>query len=174
MALSNKRIGVFVEEGFEDLEFWVPVMRLREEGAIVVIIGTGRQTSFTGKHCLTVTPDINAAAVDPATLDAIVVPGGWAPDKLRRDEAVLNIVRALHHEDKIIAAICHGGWVLASAEVIEGRRVTGSRGIKDDMVHAGAIWQDVPALRDGHFVFGRVVKDIPSFCKFLVAALADG
>lgn len=172
MNLEHKRVGVLVDEGFEDLEFWVPVMRLREEGAQVVIIATRLET-FRGKHCLTVRPDVVIEQVDPASLDALVVPGGWAPDKLRRSEAVLALVRAMDAQKKIIAAICHAGWVLASAGIVRGRRATGSRGIKDDLVNAGAIWVDEPALRDGHLVWGRVVEDIPAFCRELVRALSE-
>ncbi len=173
MSLTGKKVGVFVEEGFEDLEFWVPVMRLREEGAAVIIIGSGRSSSFTGKHCLTAAVDVDAAEVDPAELDALVVPGGWAPDKLRRVEAVLDLIRTLNREGKVIAAICHGGWVLASAGIVRGKNVTGSRGIRDDMVNAGAIWKDMPALQDGNLIFGRVVADIPAFCHVLINTLSS-
>ena len=173
MKLQGKRVGVLVEEGFEDLEFWVPVMRLQEEGAEVVIIGTGRQPVFHGKHCLEARPDVAAAEVDPETLDGLVVPGGWGPDKLRRFDAVLNLVRQMDAQGKIIASICHGGWVLASAGIVRGRKATGSRGIRDDMVNAGAEWVDAPAFRDGNLVWGRVVADIPAFCRELVAALAE-
>ncbi len=173
MKLQGKRVGVLVEEGFEDLEFWVPVMRLREEGAEVIIIGTGRQDVFHGKHCLEARPDVAAAEVDANTLDGLVVPGGWGPDKLRRFDAVLDLVRALEAQGKIIASICHGGWVLASADVLKGRKATGSRGIRDDMVNAGAEWIDAPAFRDGNHVWGRVVADIPAFCRELIAALAE-
>jgi len=173
MRLEGKRVGVLVEEGFEDLEFWVPVMRLREEGADVVIIGTGRQPVFRGKHCLEARPDITADAVDVDVLDGLVVPGGWGPDKLRRNEDILNLVRTLDARGKIIASICHGGWVLASAGILQGRKATGSLGIRDDMRNAGAEWLDVPAFRDGNRVWGRVVADIPAFCRELVAALAE-
>ncbi len=173
MQLKGKRVGVLVEEGFEDLEFWVPVMRLREEGAEVVIIGTGRQTTFRGKHCLEARPDTTADQIRADDLDGLVVPGGWGPDKLRRFDAVLDLVRALDAQGKIIASICHGGWVLASAGIVRGRKATGSRGIRDDMRNAGATWVDAPAFRDGNLVWGRVVADIPAFCRELVAALAE-
>ena len=172
MKLKGKHIGVFVEEGFEDLEFWVPVMRLREEGAQVTVIGTGRQETFRGKHCLEARPDVTADQIKADDLDGLVVPGGWGPDKLRRNEAVLALVREMNAQGKIIASICHGGWVLASAGIVKGRKATGSRGIRDDMVNAGAEWVDAPAFRDGNLVWGRVVADIPAFCRELVAALA--
>ncbi len=172
MQLKGKRVGVLVEEGFEDLEFWVPVMRLREEGADVIIIGTGRQDVFQGKHCLEARPDTTADQVHADNLDGLVVPGGWGPDKLRRYDAVLDLVRTMDAQGKIIASICHGGWVLASAGIVKGRKATGSRGIRDDMRNAGAIWVDEPAFREGNLVWGRVVADIPAFCRELVTALA--
>ncbi len=173
MQLQNKRVGVFVEEGFEDLEFWVPVMRLREEGAEVTIIGSGRAERFYGKHCLEAQPDVTADQVSADDLDALVVPGGWAPDKLRRVPAVLDLVRAIYQQDKIIGSICHAGWVLASAGILDGHRATGSTGIKDDLTNAGATWVDQAAFRDGNIVWGRVVKDIPDFCRELVQAIAE-
>jgi protease I len=173
MRLKNKRVGVFVEEGFEDLEFWVPVMRLREEGAQVTIIGSGRTDRFTGKHCLEARPDVAAAEVSADDFDALVVPGGWAPDKLRRFAPVLDLVRTAYQQGKIIGSICHAGWVLVSANVVDGHKATGSTGIKDDLINAGATWVDQAAFRDGNLVWGRVVEDIPDFCRELVAAIAE-
>ena len=170
MKLTGKRIAYLVDEGFEDLEFWVPLMRLREEGARVTVVGAKMQT-FHGKHCLEARPDALADAVSADEFDAVVVPGGWAPDKLRRYTAVLSLVRGAYLQGKIVAAICHAGSVLISAGIVQGHKVTGSLGIKDDLVNAGAEWVDQPALRDGKLVWGRVVEDIPDFCRELVAAL---
>ncbi|MGO8946662.1 MAG: type 1 glutamine amidotransferase domain-containing protein [Ktedonobacterales bacterium] len=172
MMLSGKKIGVFVASGFEDLEFWVPVMRLREEGAQALIIGIAPET-VTAKHCLTATPDVLASQVNSEELAGLVIPGGWAPDKLRRDPNVLRLVRECHAAGKPIGVICHAGWVAASAGIVDGMRVTGSRGIKDDMENAGAIWADEPAFRSGNVIWGRVVEDIPDFCRELMAAFAD-
>ncbi len=174
MRLAGKRVGYFVEEGFEDLEFWVPLMRLREEGAEVTVIGTGKQTQYTGKACLKAKVDTSADQVTAAQFDALVIPGGWAPDKLRRYESVKKLVRDAHAAGKIIGVICHGGWVPISAGIVRGVRATGSVGIKDDLENAGAIWVDAPAFRDGNFVWGRVVEDIPDFCRELVSAIAGG
>ena len=171
MKLTDKHIAYLVEEGFEDLEFWVPLMRLREEGARVTVVGSGSAQQFTGKHCLQAIPDMNAEDVSADDFDALVVPGGWAPDKLRRYTAVLDLVRGIYQQGKIVAAICHAGWVLASAGIVRGHRVTGSKGIKDDMINAGATWVDEAAFRDGNLVWGRVVEDIPDFCRELVQAL---
>jgi protease I len=117
--------------------------------------------------------DTRADQVSAADFDAVVVPGGWAPDKLRRYPAVLDLVRGAYQQGKIVAAICHAGWVLASAGIVRGHRATGSTGIKDDMINAGATWVDEPAFRDGNLVWGRVVEDIPDFCRELVQALAE-
>ncbi|MBF6589539.1 MAG: type 1 glutamine amidotransferase [Ktedonobacterales bacterium] len=172
MRLRGMTIGVFVAPGFEDLEFWVPVLRLREEGARTRILGLTREM-VTGKHCLTATPEVLASEVEPAAVDGLVIPGGWAPDKLRRDPGVLRLVRECHAAGKVIGIICHGGWVAASAGIVRGMKVTGSRGIQDDLENAGATWVDAPAFRAGNLVWGRVVEDIPDFCRELVAALAE-
>jgi protease I len=173
MDLEEQRAAVLVDKSFEDLEFWVPVMRLREEGADVVVAGREANRTFTGKHGLTATTEVAAGDLDADALDAVVVPGGWAPDKLRRDEGVTGLVREMDAQDKIVAQICHAGLVGISAGIVDGRRATGSQGIKDDLVNAGAEWVDEAAFRDGNQVWGRVVKDIPAFCRTLIRALKD-
>lgn len=172
MRLQGKRVGVFVAQEVEDLEFWVPVMRLIEEGANVVVIGLTTQ-AVRGKHGLEMTPDVSIEEAPKAeALDGLVIPGGWAPDKLRRNQAVLQLVRDMYEQGKIIATICHGGWVPISAGIMRGHKATGSTGIKDDITNTGGIWVDEPAFREGNLVWGRVVEDIPAFCRELVAALA--
>jgi len=173
MKLKGKRIAYLVEDGFEDLEFWVPVMRLREEAAMVTIVGSGSSHSYRGKHCLEAKPDVKADEVTPQDFDALVVPGGWAPDKLRRYPAIIRLVRSMYEQGKIIAAICHGGSVLISAGIVKGHKVTGSPGIKDDLINAGGEWVDEPAFRDGNLVWGRIDRDIPEFCRELVQALIE-
>ncbi len=173
MRLQGKTVGVFVAQEVEDLEFWVPVMRLREEGARVIVIGLST-TTVHGKHGLEMTPDVSIEeAPEAAALDGIVIPGGWAPDKLRRSARVLRLVREVHAQGKIVATICHGGWVPISAGIMRGLKATGSSGIKDDIVNAGGIWIDEAGFREGNMVWGRVVEDIPAFCRELVAALAS-
>jgi protease I len=171
VKLQGKRIAYFVEDGFEDLEFWVPVMRLREEGAVVVIVGTGK-LEYTGKQCLKAKSDVSADQISAVDFDGVVIPGGWAPDKLRRSESVKRIVRDAYNAGKIIGAICHAGWVPISAGIVKGHRATGSTAIKDDLENAGATWVDAPAFRDRNIVWGRVVEDIPAFCRELVSALS--
>jgi protease I len=174
MKLQGKRIAYLLDEGYEELEFWVPLMRLREEGALVTVV-SGKGSLFLGKHgCMEARADALAEKVDASDFDGIVIPGGWAPDKLRRYPAVLALVRQAYLEGKIIAAICHAGWVLISAGIVRGHKATGSVGIKDDLINAGAEWVDAPAFRDGNLVWGRVVEDIPDFCRELIAALSTG
>ena len=171
MRLDNKRVAVFVGEGFEDLEFWVTVMRLREESAVVTVAGVKGAETYAGKHHLTAASEVPASDLRTADFDAVVVPGGWAPDKLRRSKAVTDFVRKMYAEKKIVGLICHAGLVGISAGIVKGHRATGSLGIKDDLVNAGATWVDEPAFRDGNLVWGRVVEDIPDFCRELVAAI---
>jgi len=166
----GKRIAVLVAPGVEDLEFYVPFMRLQEEGAEVVGVGISHDPVI-GKNGLVITPDVTVDSLNSDELYALVIPGGWAPDKLRRYKAVTDLVKEMNAAGKIIGIICHGGLVPISAGILKGKRATGSLGIKDDLVNAGAIWVDEPAFREGNLVWGRVVADIPDFCRELVAAL---
>lgn len=175
MQLKNKHIAVLLEEGFEDLEFWVTVMRLREEGARVTILGLKAGKTVHGKVALPATSDAALIDANPDDYDGLVVPGGWAPDKMRRYDEVKDFVRGVYAQGKIVGLICHAGLVAISAGIIpEGAHATGSLGIKDDLVNAGAVWVDEPAFREGQLVWGRVVADIPDFCRELVKALAEG
>jgi protease I len=172
MRLEGKRIAVLVAEGFEDLEYWVTVMRLQEEGAEVVSIGPDTEP-VSGKNALEAQADTTADGVDATELDGVVVPGGWAPDKLRRYPEITDLVRIVHERNKTVGIICHGGLVAISAGIVDRSRATGSLGIKDDLENAGAMWVDKAAFREGNLVWGRVVPDIPEFCRELVAALAE-
>jgi protease I len=171
VRLSGRTYAVLVAAGVEDLEYWVTVMRLREEGATVVSVGSDTD-EHAGKNGLSVRADRTAGEVDADGLDGLVIPGGWAPDKMRRDPAILDLVRAVHGRGMPIGIICHGGSVAISAGIV-GARATGSLGIKDDLVNVGAEWVDEPAFRDGQLVWGRVVADIPDFERELVAAFAE-
>ena len=172
MRLSGKRVAVLVASGFEDLEYWVTVMRLQEEGAEVVSVGPDTEP-VGGKNALEAKADTTADGVDATELDGVVIPGGWAPDKLRRYPDILDLVRTVNVRDKTVGIICHGGLVAISAGIVDGVSATGSLGIKDDLVNAGATWVDKAAFREGNLVWGRVVADIPDFCRELVAALAE-
>ena len=170
MSLEGRRYAVLVAEGVEDLEFWVTVMRIQEEGATVVAVGSDTD-EHRGKNGLKVRAEATADAVAAETLDGLVIPGGWAPDKMRRDPAILALVRGVHERGLPIGIICHGGSVAISAGIV-GDRATGSLGIRDDLLNAGAEWVDEPAVIDENIVSARVPKDLPAFCAAIIKVLA--
>lgn len=172
MRLKGKRVAVLIAEGFEDLEFWVTLMRLQEAGATTTAVGVKAGEKLHGKNGLEGASEVAADAVKPDDFDALVIPGGWAPDKLRRYDSIKKLVKGIYDQGKVVGIICHGGLVAISAGIIQkGGKVTGSLGIKDDLVNAGGVWADESAFRDGQLVWGRVVADIPNFCRELVAAI---
>ena len=171
MLLAGVKAAILVADGVEDLEYFVPCMRLQEEGAHV-LTATMELKPVLGKNGLHIQPDTRIADLKVSDLAGLVIPGGWAPDKLRRHSAVTDLVRAVDSAGKPIAIICHGGLVAISAGIVRGRRATGSLGIKDDLVNAGATWVDEAAFRDGNLVWGRVVADIPAFCRELIKAFS--
>lgn len=171
MKLTGKTIAMLVAEGVEDLEYYVPMMRLQEEGARVLSAGMDLK-SVRGKNGLAIQPDTKIEELNPNDLTALILPGGWAPDKLRRYDSVKKLVHDMDSSNKIIGIICHGGLIPISAGIIQkGQRATGSLGIRDDLVNAGAVWVDEAAFRERNQVWGRVVADIPDFCRELVKAL---
>jgi protease I len=173
MRLNGKRIAVLVAEGFEDLEYWVTVMRLQEEGAEVVSVGPSLEAVY-GKNALQAQPDVTADDVDASELDGIAVPGGWAPDKLRRYPEITDLVRSVHEQNKTVGIICHGGLVAISAGIVDGVSATGSLGIKDDLENAGATWVDEEVHVDQGLVTSRKPDDLPAFCAKLVEEIAEG
>jgi len=174
MRLANKTIATLIADGVEDLEYYVPLMRLQEEGAKVLSAGLDLKP-MRGKNQLVISPDARIEDLKSSELFALILPGGWAPDKLRRYDAVKKLVREMNDAKKIVGIICHGGSIAVSAGIVKnGERVTGSTGIKDDLVNAGGVWTDEPAFRDGNHVWGRVVADIPDFNRELVRALVEG
>jgi deglycase len=172
MRLQGKKIATLVAEGVEDLEYYVPMMRLQEEGANVLTAALELKT-IHGKNGLEITPDTKIESLNANDLFALIVPGGWAPDKLRRHTVVKELVAQMDAEGKTIGIICHGGLIAISAGIMKGRRATGSLGIKDDILNAGGTWTDESAFREGNLVWGRVVADIPDFCRELVQALTE-
>ena len=172
MRLEGKIVATLVAEGVEDLEYFVPMMRLHEEGA-KVFTSAMKLEPVHGKHGLTIKPDTTIESLKADQLSALIIPGGWAPDKLRRYPAVTNLVSEMDTMQKPLGIICHGGLVAISAGIVKGHRATGSLGIKDDLVNAGATWVDEPAFRDANQVWGRVVEDIPDFCRELVKILSE-
>lgn len=174
MRLKGKTIGILVGPLFEDLEFWAVLMRVQEEGAKTLVIGTQAGEVHTSKSGgLTAQAEVASSQVSSQDLDALLVPGGFAPDKMRRDPDMLRLVRELNQQGKVLGFICHAGWVAASAHILDGRPCTGSLGVKDDLENAGGIWVDAPAFRDKNLVWGRVVADIPAYNRELIAALTE-
>jgi protease I len=173
--MSASRILIFVGDDYEDLELWYPKLRLEEAGLACVVAGLeAAGTKYSGKHGYPCVSDAQVRAVRSEDYAAVVIPGGWMPDKLRRYPEVTALVRAVHDAGKPVGIICHGGLIAISAGIIgRDHPVTGSLGIRDDLVNAGGRWVDEPAFRDGNLVWGRVVEDIPAFERELVALLAE-
>jgi len=173
MKLVGKTVATLVAEGVEDLEYYVPMMRLQEEGAKILTAGLDLK-AVRGKNGLVIHPDTRIEELNANDLFALILPGGWAPDKLRRHDPVKKLVNEMDTANKVIGIICHGGLVAISAGIIQkGQRSVGSVGIKDDLVNAGAVWVDESAFRERNQVWGRVVADIPDFCRELVRALTE-
>jgi len=171
--LDGQRILTFVGDIYEDLELWYPKLRLIEAGAEVVVAGEKAGGRYTGKNGYPCVADDSIVEMRAADFDGVVIPGGFMPDKLRRDPNVRKLVRDFAAAGKLVAAICHGGWIPISAGVYRGVRVTGSPGIKDDLVNAGAIWEDAPAVIDRHFVSSRKPDDLPEFCRGILQVMAS-
>lgn len=171
MRLQGKRIAILVEDQYQELEFWYPLLRFREAGADVVVVGSGAARVHTSKYGYPAEVDKAANEVSADQFDAVVIPGGYAPDLMRRHPAMVDLVREAAAQGKIVAAICHAGWMLASAEVIKGKTVTGFFAIKDDLVHAGANYVDTQVAVDGNLITSRKPEDLPAFCRTIIVAL---
>lgn len=170
MELAGKNVLIFVGPDFEDRELFYPHYRFLEAGAIVKIAGLGEKT-YKGKYGIPVTVDGNCEDFVSQKWDAVIVPGGWAPDKIRANQAALEIVRKASKEGAVIGAICHGGWVLASADVVNGKTVTSYKNISDDLKNAGAKWVDQEVVVDGGLVTSRTPADLPAFCREAIKAM---
>lgn len=168
---TGKKILAFVDDIYEDLELWYPLLRMREAGAEVVVAGPEAGRKYAGKHGYPCIADACIGEQQASHFDGLLCPGGFMPDKLRRDAHVLKLVRDFDAQQKLIAAICHGGWIPISAGVYRGVEVTGSLGIKDDLVNAGAIWKDASVVIDRHFVSSRKPDDLPDFCVGMLRVL---
>lgn len=172
MKLTGKRIAILAENLYQELEVWYPLLRFREEGAEVVVVGSGSAPTHTSKLGYPVEVDRSAEEVTAAEFDAVIIPGGYAPDIMRRYPAMVRLVREAALAGKVVAAICHGGWMLASAEILQGKKVTAFFAIKDDLVHAGATFVDAEVVVDGNLITSRKPEDLPAFCRAIIAALS--
>ena len=170
--LKGKKIAVLAADLYEDTELWYPYYRMKEAGAEVKIVGTASSAdSVQSKYGYPANIDLRASEISSDEFDAVIVPGGYAPDKLRRCTATLDFVRRLFEQGKVVSAICHAGWVLVSANVLEGKRATSVSAIKDDMVNAGAEWIDEEAVVSGNLITSRSPADLPAFCRETIKAL---
>ena len=172
MQLKGKRVAILAENLYQEMELWVPYYRMKEEGAVVQVVGTGGAQSYTSKHGYPVSVDVQAEQVNALEYDAVIIPGGFAPDLMRRSPAMVTLVREAAKSGKVVAAICHAGWMPASAGILRGKRATSFFSIKDDMVNAGATWVDQEVVVDGTLITSRKPDDMPAFCRAIVAALA--
>lgn len=172
MELEGKRVAILVEEFYQELEVWYPLLRLREAGVETFTLGPQAGATYKSKLGYPVKADFALGTISPMEIDAIVIPGGWAPDYLRRHESCVTLIREMSNLGKVIASICHGGWLLCSAHVLSGRRATSFFAIKDDMINAGARWVDEACVVDGHLITSRKPEDLPDFCRALLEALA--
>ena len=173
MTLTGKRVLFFAGPLYEDLELWYPKIRLEEEGAATTVAGLGDK-SYQGKRGYPLTVDTSVDAVSASQFDGLVIPGGFAPDQLRRYDKVLQLTREIFQAGKPIAFICHAGWVPISAKILRGKRATSVGAIKDDMENAGVLWEDAPVVVDDNLISSRTPADLPQFCKALIAALRSG
>ncbi len=173
MRLKSKRAAILVEEIYNEFEVWIPYYRLKEEGVEVVVVGSGTASVYHGKYGIPINVDRNASEVAADEFDAVVIPGGYAPDKMRVHPEMVALVRDAFHKRKVVASICHGGWMLVSADVLGGKRATSYVAIKDDMTNAGALWEDSELVRDGNLLTSRKPDDLPAFCRAIVEALAE-
>ncbi len=169
--MTVKKILSFVDNVYEDLELWYPKIRLEEEGWKVTVAGPQSGTIYKGKHGYPCKSDVDIADVEAIHYDGLLVPGGFAPDKLRRDHNVLSLTQDFNDQQKPIAFICHAGWILISADILKGRKATSTVGIKDDMINAGAEWVDEPLVVDGNLISSRTPVDLHLFAKAFVDAL---
>lgn len=170
--MNKGQVAVLVEANYQDMEVWVPLYRLQEAGYDTVVVAP-RPGTYQSKHGYPCMAAAVASELDASDFAGVVVPGGWAPDRLRQDPGVTRFVKALADSGKVVAAICHAGWVLVSAGICSGRRMTAYKAIKDDMVNAGAEFVDEEVVRDGNIITSRTPDDLPAFCRELVKALDE-
>lgn len=170
--LTNKKVLTIVSPDYDDLELWYPIIRLREAGATVEIAAEESGKNYKGKYGLNVTSTLSFDDVKIEEYDAFLVPGGWAPDYLRRIDKVLEFTQYMDENKRVIGIICHAGWVLSSADILKGRTVTSTPGIKHDLMFAGAKWIDVPAHADGNLISGRRPPDLHHYLPLLIDAIA--
>lgn len=172
MDLNETRVAILAEDTYEDLELHYPRLRLIESGARVSVLGAGK-SSYSSVHGYAAEVDADVNNVTADEFDAVVIPGGMAPDKMRRHRAMVDFVRTLNEQDKLVAWICHAGWMAVSADIVRGRKVTSFSSIRDDMLNAGGEWVDEEVVCDGNLISSRTPDDLPAFCRELLRALSN-
>jgi protease I len=173
MNLCQARIVVLAESQYQELELWYPVLRFREAGADVVVAAPERGALYASKIGYPVRSDVAVTEIDASNVDALIIPGGFAPEAMRRSVSLLDLVRACYRDGVLVAAICHAGWVLVSAGIAAGRKLTCVPVIRDDLISAGAHYLDQPVVRDGNLITSRLPNDLPAFCAQISKALAE-
>lgn len=168
-----KNIAILLEQQYEDLELWYPYFRLKEAGFHPVFIGPVKDGEYKGKFGYPARAELGIADARAEDFDAVIIPGGFAPDYLRRTPAMVEFVRAMRESGRIVAAICHGVWIPASADIIRGKRVTSFFAIRDDVVNAGGLWEDREVVRDGKLITSRKPEDLPAFCRAILEVLRE-
>jgi len=171
MELKGKHIAILVEDLYNEFEFWYPYYRMKEAGAEVMVVGTGAK-EYHSKIGLPAPGGVSAESVKAEQFDAVIIPGGYAPDRMRRNAAMLKLVRDCFNQGKIVAAICHAGWMLVSAGILKGKKATCFISIKDDLVNAGATYLDQEVVRDGNLITSRTPNDLPAFCREIIAVVS--
>jgi protease I len=169
--IEDAHVAVLAENQYQELELWYPVLRLREAGASVTVVGPSTDEVYASKLGYPVTADAAIGEVDIEQFDAVVIPGGFAPEYLRRNPAMVEFIRAADSAGKTVAAICHAGWLLATAQIVSGRRVTSVPTIRDDVANAGGVWVDEPVVTDGNLITSRLPNDLPAFLAEIISAI---
>lgn len=171
MRLKGKKIAILAEDLYQDLELWYPYLRFKEEGAEVFVVAPDKSKTYSSKHGYPVKPDKSVSQVNTENLDCIVIPGGYAPDLMRRHPEMVKLVKGAYDNGKVVAGICHAGWMLISAGIVKGKRLTSFFAIKDDLVSAGANYMDQEVVVDGKLVTSRKPDDLPAFCRKIIELL---
>ncbi len=166
------KVAEFTEDMYEDIEFWYPFYRLKEAGHQVIVIGSGSKSSYTGEHGCVNKVDVSIQEANPDDFDAVVVPGGYAPDRMRLHPEFAEFVRRMYGSGKLVASLCHGPWVLASAGIVRGKKIASWPSLRDDMINAGARWIDQDVVIDGNIITSRSPDDLPAFMREVTQALS--
>ncbi|OQA57247.1 DJ-1/PfpI/YhbO family deglycase/protease [Atribacter sp.] len=166
--MNNRRIMIFIENLYQELELWYPLLRLKEEGVETKLVGTGSSDLYSGRNGFPAKPEVTASSITSRDFDGIIIPGGFAPDYLRRYPAIINLVKETFQQGKLIGALCHGPSVLISADIIRGKRITGNRAIRDDIVNAGGEYVDFHTVVDGNILTAQGPNDLPVFMKEVI------